>query len=58
MTKQEIISELDAMSADGDTEMDHGRADELLILFLREYGCGEVADAWEGARKRCGFRYD
>jgi hypothetical protein len=58
MNATEVIAELDAMP-EGDNEMAHIRADELLIEFLKLHDAAsyDVAKAWERACKRVGFWY-
>ena len=52
-----LVDELKAMKAGGDTERDHGRADDILCEYLRSLGADEVVDAWKAAQDRCGFWY-
>lgn len=58
MNTIEIIAKLDALYS-GDTECDHIEADDLLLTFLKDHdpASREVAEAFERARKRCGFWY-
>ncbi len=47
----EAVAELTAMTNHGDTESDHGRADDLLLRFVP----AEVAEAYTRAQERVGF---
>ena len=49
------VAELDRLY--GDPEGDHLDAEEILLMFLREIGHGEIADAFKNAKSRCGFWY-
>lgn len=40
-----------------DPEQDHGLAEEILCDYLRRTGAAELADAFDQAKKRCGFWY-
>lgn len=35
----------------GDREADHGKGDEVIIMFLRTISCDDLADAWEKVEK-------
>lgn len=54
---KQFVDSLDALPEDGDQEISHGDADNILLQCLREAGLGEVADAWQRARDRVGFWY-
>lgn len=56
MTPQEAIQKLNAFQ-DGDPEVTHGDADDILLAVLRSNGLSEVADAWDACRDRVGFWY-
>jgi hypothetical protein len=53
----EAVRKLDAMPDDGDAEILHGDADDILCDTLRKLGAGAVADAFERAANRVGFWY-
>lgn len=55
LTEQDmaVIDELDAMARDGDSEIDHARADRLLLPLVHP----DVRAAWERAYDRVGFWY-
>jgi hypothetical protein len=36
----------------------HGAADELLVQFVREFGHGDIADAWEKVKEVVGWDYE
>lgn len=55
--KQKALDVLDNISSYGDTEADHGLADEALTEFLDALGHNDVADAWRAAYERAGFWY-
>ena len=42
---------------DGDPELAHSEAEELLLDYLRHNGAGELAKAFVNARYRIGFFY-
>ena len=56
LSPEHIISELDALGK-GDPEAAHGHAEGLLMAYLRSWGHGDIADAYERARDRVGFYY-
>lgn len=60
-TKEEIeaeaVADLNAMTEDGDQELSHSEADDILVRVLTEAGYIEVAAAFEAARERVGFWY-
>jgi len=45
------INELKMCVMNGDTEMAHHAADEVLLDLLRSLGFGEVCDEWEKVDK-------
>ncbi len=57
MTKEEAIKKLEALPADGDQEIEHGDADEILLRRLEALGEVDVAQAYKDARERVGFWY-
>ena len=57
MNKQEIIEALQKMDFNGDQEILHGTADELLLAALDLAGMSDVAKAFRAARERVGFWY-
>lgn len=57
MTSEEAIVELRSHDTEGDPEIAHSDADEVLLEVLRSNGFGEVADAYEQTRRRIGFWY-
>jgi len=54
MDKKEVIKRLNDLTSD-DPEVSHGRADDLLLDFLKENGHQDLAQAWDSACDRCGF---
>lgn len=40
-----------------DNEMEHCRADDMLLLALKAAGWGELADAWHAWNAEVGFWY-
>lgn len=54
MTKERIIQMLETLDADEDAEAEHGDADYLVTMFLRENGYPDVATAYEEALARIG----
>jgi len=56
MTKDEAITALNAIE-NGDSEIAHGQADDILLAFLKSNGHPEVALAWESAQDRATFWY-
>jgi len=54
---QSLIDRLNAIDASGDTEHDHGEADDILVDALRYLGQTELADAYVAAKERSGFWY-
>ena len=57
MPATDAIRKLNALPADTDEEWAHREAEEIVMRFLREIGCGEVSDAFKSARDRVGFWY-
>jgi hypothetical protein len=55
MSKDEAIANLDALLKD--VEKSHVEADAILLQFLRDNGCEDVANAWARAEDRLGFWY-
>jgi hypothetical protein len=53
VTIDEAVEKLDSLSKHGDTESDHGFADDILLKFVPQ----EIADAYNRARDRVGFWY-
>ena len=56
LTTCEAIDRLDYLS-DGDKEIAHQMADEIIMAALRFNELRELAEAWEAARSRIGFWY-
>ena len=56
MTKEEAVRQLNEISI-GDPEFAHHQADAVLLLFLKENGFEDIADAWRDADDRAGFWY-
>lgn len=56
ITREEVVTLLDALSK-ADPEAAHVYADNLLCAFLFSEGCADVAEAFESACARVGFRY-
>lgn len=54
--EQEVVDSLDALKG-GDPEADHGRAEDLVMEYLRAIGHGAIVDAFDRARIRCNFWY-
>ncbi len=50
MTPKEFAEKMRAIPT-GDTEADHGRADDLMCELLRSLGYGEGVDAFEAMDK-------
>lgn len=48
MTKEELIERLEALQQDGDTEYQHGEADDLLIEWIND---PEVTEAYAKIKK-------
>ena len=60
MKASEVIEQLKETNSLSDPEISHGRADDMIIEFLKEHDdveCNEVADAYEAARDRVGYWY-
>ena len=59
-TKQKVteaITALNMMDHNGDAEIEHGRADAMLLGVLKSLGHDELVTAYENAKKRVGFWY-
>jgi hypothetical protein len=56
VTEKEAIKQLSELTR-SDPEVSHGRADDILLAFLRSNGFGAVSDAYEEAEVRVGFWY-
>jgi hypothetical protein len=52
-----LIAELNAMEKNGDNEIDHQRADSILVEYLALIGHQAVAQAYQNARERVTFWY-
>lgn len=59
MTEQEAVNELQRVVVElcADEEIAHGRADQILIEFLKANGFKTVADQYESTRDQIGFWY-
>lgn len=53
----DAIEELEKMTARGDTEVLHSRADNILLEALEQLGYPALAKAYRAARARVGFWY-
>lgn len=51
MSEKEVLEEMERIALMSDTEQAHGKADDLLCIFLRGLGKGEIVDAFEKVRK-------
>ena len=56
MNSVEAINKLNALDGD-DQESAHVFADEILVAWAKANFGGQVADAYEAAKKRIGFWY-
>lgn len=56
MDEAEALYRLRTLPDEG-LEMAHGKADEILVQFLRDNGFPDVADAFDEACYEIGFRY-
>ncbi len=52
----DAIRKLDALPGD-EQEIEHGKAENILLTFLRQNMAGDLAMAFERANKRVGFWY-
>lgn len=57
MTREQAIQILDSLPAHGDAEVDHGKADTVLVELLLDNGFSDVAAAYMRAKDRVGFLY-
>ena len=51
MTKEEALEELDKCQKDGDTELAHSNADDVLCGLLHELGYGDVVAEYHKVHK-------
>lgn len=51
MTREDAIEKLKVEQANGDLEMAHGNADDVLCALLVALGYGDVVEEWEKVDK-------
>jgi hypothetical protein len=51
MTREEAIKHLKEQATNWDKEEAHGKADDILIAYLRELGENELVEAWRKVPK-------
>ena len=54
MTKEQAVIALQIIEREskrGDTEVAHGKADDILCQFLEQLGFREIVDAWDRVDK-------
>jgi hypothetical protein len=57
MTPQEAMRELHDMPTNGDQEILHDRAEQILCRVLEQLGHREVSEAFQITKERVGFWY-
>ncbi|MNM65794.1 hypothetical protein D3C81_772560 [compost metagenome] len=53
---EQYVTQMLELVDNGDNEMTHSNADDLLLDALRDLGFGQIADAWDEVAKM-GFWY-